>query len=115
MCAHSWARNIHSRSWMSAHECSTCWAFMNEKGRINYPINNSVAVSWQSGNCGVLLILFFRGSIPLDASQTLLISSTFMLALSFAWMSRECDNEEEISNVEWELMSMRECNNKREY
>ena len=69
-------------------------------------------VSWQSGNCGVLLILFFRGSIPLDASQTLLISSTFMLALSFM---RECDNEEEISNVEWELMSMRECNNKREY
>ena len=85
---------------------------MNEKGRINYPINNSVAVSWQSGNCGVLLILFFRGSIPLDASQTLLISSTFMLALS---LTGECDNEEEISNVEWELMSMRECNNKREY
>ena len=69
-------------------------------------------VLWQSGYCGVLLILFFRGSIPLDASQTLLISSTFMLALSFM---RECDNEEEISNVEWELMSMRECNNKREY
>ena len=69
-------------------------------------------MSWQSGNCGVLLILFFRGSIPLDASQTLLISSTFMLALS---LTGECDNEEEISNVEWELMSMRECNNKREY
>ena len=88
---------------------------MNEKGRINYPINNSVAVSWQSGNCGVLLILFFRGSIPLDASQTLLISSTFMLAFSFMLSIHECDNVEVISNVEWELISMRECNNKREY
>ena len=49
---------------------------MNEKGRINYPINNSVAVSWQSGNCGVLLILFFRGSIPLDAFNILHILIT---------------------------------------
>ena len=28
------------------------------------------AVSWQSGYCEVLLILYFRGSIPLDAYKS---------------------------------------------
>ena len=41
-------------------------------------------VLWQSGNCGVLLILFFRGSIPLDTY----LSKPFYVFLLKKWLKK---------------------------
>lgn len=38
---------------------------LGSQNSLNINIFNKV--SWQNGHCGVLLIPFFRGSIPLDA------------------------------------------------